>query len=187
MDYQQIALGIHLIGFALGLGGATISDIMFFRLLKKRQITQESFSTLSVLSNVIWTGLGLLILSGLAIFLLIYSEQGSLPMLSSPRWQAKLLLVGIVLVNGIVFKTTIFSFLKSLVGTSLSQKVIAPKIWNLAASGTISIVSWYGIFVVTLLPRTFKPQLFYFLAVYLAILLIGMFVGKTLINKTLKP
>jgi hypothetical protein len=29
MDYQQIALGFHLLGFALGLGGATISDISF--------------------------------------------------------------------------------------------------------------------------------------------------------------
>jgi hypothetical protein len=186
MDYQQIALGIHLIGFALGLGGATISDIMFFRALRKRQITEEAFTTLSVLSKVIWAGLFLLVSSGLVIFWLIYSERGSIPMLASPRWQTKLILVAIVLINGFVFKQTIFPFLKSLVGTPLSLNVVSPKIWRLAVSGTISVVSWYGIFLVTMLPRTFRPQLAYFLAVYFAILIVGMVVSKSMIARTLK-
>lgn len=186
MDFQKIALAVHLLGFALGLGGATISDIMFFKALKRKQITSDTYYALSTLSKVIWIGLVLLIFSGLVIFWLIYAEQGSLPMLLSPRWQMKLLLVGVVLVNGFVFMGRIFPFLKSLVGTTLTLQTLSPKILSLAISGTVSILSWYSIFVVTMLPRTFRPLLIYFVLAYLVMLVIGIFISKKLMTKTLE-
>lgn len=183
MDYQQIALGIHLIGFAFGLGGATISDITFFKALRSKSLTSEQYVFLDMLSKVVWAGLILLIISGLLIFWLIYSEQGSLPMLASPRWQTKLTLVGVVLLNGFFFKFSIFPALKKLVGQQLTAQSIGPSIRKLALSGTISIVSWYGIFVVTLLPRTFRPSYVYFMSAYVAVLAVGFIVSKTLMRK----
>ncbi len=186
MDYQQIAVGVHLVGFALGLGGATISDVMFFRALRKKQLTDDTYSTLNTLSRIIWIGLGLLILSGLTIFALIYSEQGHLSLLASPRWQAKLILVGVVLINGFVFKMRIFPFLKNLIGQPLSLGNIGTKIWALVISGTISILSWYSILIISLLPRTFRPPLFQFLGVYVILLVVGILMSKALLTKTLK-
>lgn len=186
MDYQQIALAFHLIGFALGLGGATISDITFFKILRNRSLTSQHYAFLDTLSKVIWFGLGLLIVSGVVIFGLIYSKQGSLPMLASPRWQTKLILVGVVLINGLFFKFSIFPALKKLIGTTLSLANVGPIIWRLALSGTISILSWYSIFVVTLLHRTFRPPLLYFIGVYLALLIIGVVASKTIITKAFK-
>lgn len=186
MDYHQIALGTHLIGFALGLGGATISDITFFKVLRTRSLTTEQFSFLHTLSKVIWIGLALLIASGLTIFALIYSEQGSLPMLASPRWQTKLTLVSVVLLNGFFFKFSIFPALKHLVGQQLSADNLGPIIRRLALSGTISILSWYSIFLVSQLPRTFRPPYLYFMGVYLILLAIGFVVSKTMIRKLIE-
>lgn len=186
MDYHQIAVGAHLIGFALGLGGATISDITFFKVLRTRSLTSEQYSFLHTLSKVIWVGLALLIASGLIIFSLIYSEQGSIPMLSLPKWQTKLTLVAIVLLNGFFFEFSIFPALKNLVGQQLSTNNIGPIAKKLALSGTISILSWYGIFVVSQLPRTFRPPYLYFMGVYLVLLAIGFLVSKNTIRKLIE-
>ncbi len=185
MDYQEIAVAFHLIGFALGLGGATISDITFFKILRKGQLTREDYGFLRTLSKVIWLGLYLLIISGLMIFALIYSEQGSLPMLAAPRWQTKLALVAVVFINGQFFMRSIFPALKNLIGTQLTKVSIEPIINKLAISGTISILSWYSIFVVTLLPRSFRPHLLYFFGTYLILLLVGVIISKTMIRKTI--
>jgi len=183
MDYHQIALGFHLIGFALGLGGATISDITFFRAIRRGTLSEEAFRFLHTLSKVIWIGLGTLILSGLVIFALIYSEQGSLPMLASPRWQTKLILVLVVLLNGLFFKYKIFSLLKGLVGQTLSSNNIGAIAGKLSLSGTVSILSWYSILVVTLLPRTFRPPLYYFFGVYLILLIAGLIISRAMLRK----
>ncbi len=183
MDYQQIAVAFHLIGFALGLGGATISDITFFKIVRSGSLSAERFQFLHTLSKVIWVGLGLLIASGLTIFALIYSENGSLPMLTSPRWQAKLTLVGVVLLNGLFFKFHIFPALKQLIDQTFNKDNIGRLANKLALSGTISILSWYSILVITLLPRAFRPHLIYFFTAYLVLLIIGFLFSKTILNK----
>ncbi len=186
MDYELLSLTFHLLGFALGLGGATISDVMFLKSINQRTITPEKFETLQTLSKVIWTGLIVLILSGLTMFTLIYLDRGSIPMLSSPRWQAKLIMVAIVLLNGFVFMKKIFPVLRSTVGQRLSVNLLGKNIWLLAISGTISIVSWYSIFIISILPRTVRPSVYIFLSLYLALIVLGSFVAKHTLAKKLK-
>ncbi|MDP4001724.1 MAG: hypothetical protein Q8P69_01615 [bacterium] len=183
MDIQKISLAVHLVGFALGLGGATASDITFFKALRKRYLSRENLEFLGILSKVIWVGLGLLIVSGLVIFASIYIEQGSLVLLSSPRWQTKLSLVGIVFLNGLFFKFSIFPRLKQLVDSPLTTEKIKKISWRLAFSGTVSILSWYSILVITQLPRTFRPHILYFAGTYLILLVLGILVSKLLISK----
>lgn len=185
IDYHLVALGAHLIGFALGVGGATISDLMFLKALKQKKLSIEHYNFLKLLSKVIWIGLGLLIVSGLVIFYLIYSEQGSLPMLGSPRWQMKLSLVVVILINGLVFKNKVFPFLNQLIGNQLSMDNMGRKVWALAISGTISILSWYSILVISLLPRTVRPHLLIFIGIYLILLVLGIIIAKNKITKTL--
>jgi hypothetical protein len=60
---------IHNIGFILGVGSATITDIFFFRFLKDNIITQEEKETMDTLSAVIWAGLAILVVSGIALYL----------------------------------------------------------------------------------------------------------------------
>ena len=184
MDWHILALGFHLLGFAVGVGGATISDIMFFKALKKRLLSNEHFGFLRVLSNTVWIGLIILIISGLAMFALIYAEQGNLPMLASPRWQTKLTLVAIVAANGFFFMSKIFPALRSLVGQQLNLANVGPLIGRLSFSGTVSIVSWYGILIVSLLPRSFRPPYWQFMGVYLFLIVCGIIVSRYMIAKT---
>lgn len=186
MDLRLIALIAHLIGFALGLGGATLSDILFFKMLKNGKLDSAQLDVLRTLSKIIWVGLWILILSGLSIFALIYAEQGALPMLASPRWQAKLTLVAIVLINGFAFKKYIFPFLGKNAGQLVTSQLFNPYMWKLAVIGSISIVSWYSILIISTLPREFRPSYYYFMGVYLLIVIIGSVVGKSLLKKVVK-
>ncbi|MCC7356737.1 MAG: hypothetical protein IT410_03980 [Candidatus Doudnabacteria bacterium] len=186
MDYELIALTAHLLGFALGLGGATISDVMFLKSVNEKTITQEKFNTLKTLSRVIWIGLIILIVSGATMFTLIYMERGSIPMLASPRWQAKLIMVAVVLINGFVFMKKIFPVLRSAVGQTLSLGLLGKNIWLLAISGTISIVSWYSIFIISILPRTVRPSVFIFLGIYVALIICGSLLANFTLRKKLR-
>lgn len=186
MSLRLLALIIHLVGFALGLGGATLSDIMFFKSLRSRKFSSSDLSTLSTLSRVIWAGLGLLIFSGLSIFTMIYAEQGSLPLLASPRWQAKLTLVGIVLLNGLLFKFSIFPFLRKNVDKAMSLQTFGSKLWQLAISGAVSIVSWYSILIISTLPREFKPPYLQFMAVWIGLVILGAITGRFMLRRSIK-
>ncbi len=186
MDYRLIALITHLIGFALGLGGATFSDILFFKMLRGGKLDSAQLNILRTISKIVWMGLWVLIISGLSIFALIYAEQGSLPMLASPRWQAKLTLVAIVLLNGFAFKKFIFPFLGRSAGQLVTPQLFSPNLWKLAIIGSISIVSWYSILIISALPREFRPSYYYFIGVYLLIVICGTFVGKFLLKKIIK-
>ena len=185
MTWQQFFVLLHLVGFALGVGGATVSDITFFKALRKMLITSEQLAFLETLSKIIWAGSIILILSGLAIFAIIYSEQNGLPMLSSPRWQTKLALVVIIVLNGINFKMAIMPALKNLVGQQLSLINIKPILGRLAFSGTLSILSWYSILLISQLPRTFRPSILYFFGVYLVMLIGGFIFSRLVITKIL--
>ncbi len=185
MDYEKIMVGFHLIGFALGLGGATISDITFFKILKSRQLTEEKFKTLHLLSRIIWIGLSILIASGLIIFGLIYAEMHSFPLIYSSRWQTKLTLVLIILINGFVFRSAIFPALQNLTGQFLNKNNVEPIINRLAISGTVSIVSWYFIMVISLFSRGFHPPVYYFAGVYIILLIGGYLISKNFIRKKL--
>lgn len=186
MDIRVILLLVHLVGFALGLGGATVSDVMFFRSLKDKKISEEEYATLKVLSKIIWVGLFLLVSSGAWIFFEIFKDNNnSLPLLYSARWQTKLTLVAIVLINGLVFLKGIFPILKESVGRQLSAASLGGKLWALAISGTISIVSWYSITIIMALPRTIKVTYGEFMLVYAVLILGGVIVSRFVLGKRL--
>ncbi|QQS22743.1 hypothetical protein IPM19_03895 [bacterium] len=185
MDWHIVALAGHLIGFALGAGGATISDITFLNAIRERKLSAEQHRFLMMISKVVWLGFILLVISGAAMFALIYIENHSLPMLAAARWQAKLTLVGIVLINGIYFKVKVFPALKNMVGQELNHKSIGVSLWRLAVPGTISILSWYSILVLSILPRGLNIPLGYFIFIYAVLLICGIIISKTLLKKLL--
>ncbi len=186
MDFRLILTIIHLVGFALGLGGATLSDILFFKMIRSGNLDRGQLDTLRTLSKIIWIGLWVLILSGLTIFALIYADQGTLPMLASPRWQAKLTLVVIVLLNGFAFKKFIFPFLGKNAGQTVSFALFEPYIQKLAITGAISIVSWYSILIISTLPREFRPPYYYFMGIWAVIVILGSVTGRYLLKRTIK-
>lgn len=131
---------IHNLGFILGLGGATITDISFFRFLKDHQISENEKETMDMLSSVIWTGLAILVVSGIMLYL---PEQGRLD--ASSKFLVKVVVVGVVIVNGFFMNLLVAPKLRQL---SFERTPPATHFRRIAfALGGISIVSWYLAFL----------------------------------------
>lgn len=131
---------IHGIGFVLGVGGATFSDIFFFRFLKDHQISEEEKGTFDTLSAIIWVGLALLVLSGLMLYL---PEQVRLNV--SPKFLLKVVVVGVIVLNGLALNLFVSPRMRQL---SFDGAKPARAFRRLAfALGGVSIVSWYTAFL----------------------------------------
>ena len=95
-EYRQIVTGAHLLGLALGLGGATIADVFFFRFIKNRKISYSETGVLHTLSQVIWLGLGLMVASGLGLYL-----PAAEALNGSGKFLAKMIVVAVIIANGL--------------------------------------------------------------------------------------
>ncbi len=135
-DHRTWWIIVHSIGFVLGVGAATISDIFFFKFLKSHRISESEKSTLETLSTIIWIGLALLVISGTMLFL---PEQARLS--ESPKFLLKTIVVGIIIVNGTALNLFVSPRMRRL---SFEGTKPARQFRRLAfALGAISIVSWY--------------------------------------------
>jgi len=163
-------LWLHLLGFALGVGGATITDVLFFKFLNDFKISVEESKVMSILSQIIWVGLLFAVISGIGLYLPkaeILNE--------TPKFLLKTLVVLVIIVNG--------AFLNLYVSPKLVQiswKTTALPIRSIMrfrrvafALGGISFISWYTAFLlgfVKNVPYTFTALL----GMYIGVLLIAV-------------
>lgn len=127
---------IHNIGFILGVGAATIADVLFFRSLKDSSISLEEKGTMDTLSNIIWLALAILVVSGLALFI---PEQARLA--ASSKFLLKVVVVGGIIVNGFILNMVVAPNMRRL---SFEGTVPAKHLRRVAfALGGISFTSWY--------------------------------------------
>jgi uncharacterized membrane protein len=127
---------IHNLGFILGVGAATMSDIFFFKFLKDNKVSQEEKETMDTLSAVIWAGLGVLIVSGIAMYL---PEQIRLAV--SAKFLLKLVVVSVIIINGILLNMIVAPNMRRL---SFGGAVPERRFRRLAfALGGVSFTSWY--------------------------------------------
>jgi uncharacterized membrane protein len=172
-QYKGLIVLFHAIAAAIGVGAVTITDVFFFRFLKDYRISHDEAATMQVLSNVIWFALGLLVLTGIGLFVPNAAE-----LLAVPKFLIKQLLVLVLIGNGIMLNLVIHP---RLVHISFGEaKVDHPgemhHLRRLAyASGGISIVTWYSVFILGSLrniPLSFG-QLFSIYAILVAVAIAG--------------
>lgn len=179
-DARTIYSFIHLIGIVLGAGGAFMTDAMFFSSLQDKKIIESEIRFLHLGSKMIWTGLALLLISGFALFFLDPERY-----LSSDRFLAKVTIVGIIIVNGIVLHAVHFPRLCRHVGDYLPKSRDFMKGSKLLfMGGVISAVSWSTVLVLgsfKKIPYSY-PQI---LLGYLAVLILGAVVAIWLEKKML--
>lgn len=174
--HKGLLVVVHLIGVALGVGGATITDIFFFKFLKDFRISHEENDLLHTVSQVIWFALGVLIVSGLGLYL---PESEILN--QTPKFIAKVFTIFIIIVNG-AFLTLIIS--PKLVRISFGQKHIHQsgelhRLRKLAfALGAISIISWYSSLILATLPRDIPFSDSDLILAYLAMIAVGIIVSQ---------
>lgn len=158
--YHDFIVILHFFGVAIGLGGATIADILFFKFLKDFRISEWEASTLRTLSKVIWVALVVLVFSGISLYLPEAQELNQ-----SSKFLVKMVIVSVIIVNG--------AFLNLLIAPKLVKISFGKKydhrtgglyhIRKLAfALGAVSFISWYSAFILGMLrsvPIDFLPLL----------------------------
>lgn len=161
VEYHRLILGAHLVGVALGLGGATITDILFFKFIKNKKISPFESKVLKTLSQVIWFALGILILSGVGLYL-PYADRLN----GSPKFLVKMIAVAVIILNGLVLNFVISPKISKISSSALFRRLAF-------ASGAISIVSWYSAFILGMM----RSKIFSFgelLGIYIALLTLAV-------------
>jgi len=139
---QPLIVTAYLAGLALGVGGATFDNVFFFKFLKDLKISHEEASILQTVSQVLWLGLGLVVISGVGLLLAAFTF-GSL----SAHLVAAALVVTVTTIAG-AFLT--LKITPHLVHISFgddphknSQEELQRERKIAFALSAVSIVSWY--------------------------------------------
>lgn len=172
---KPLLLILHLIGMAVGLGAATIADLLFFRFLRDFKISEFEADALQFMAQIIWVFLGLAVLSGFGLYL---SEASALNNVAS--FLVKAIAVVVIIVNGFVLN---FYASPRLIEISFGQTHPHQPgelhhFRKLAfALGGISLVSWYTAMILGSLgaPLYTFSQL---LAFYLLLLGLGIIISQ---------
>lgn len=151
-EYRDILGIIHLIGIAIGVGGATIADIFFFRFLKDFRVSERESDMMRAFSNILWFAQAILVISGIGLYLPEIKR-----LIQSPEFLVKAIVVAVIIING-----------------AISNLLVAPKLVKISfgekyghedgkirrirrtafALGAISVVSWYAALILNALPKT---------------------------------
>lgn len=136
-EYKTVFIIFHLVGLALGLGGALVSDYLFFRFLKDLKLSKQELYVMGLMSGVVWAGLFLLILSGIFIFL-----SNPVGYMASSKFLLKMLVVLALTLNGCLLHFYIKPRLK-LIDWAAGLKDKHRKIRRVAfGAGAVSVTSW---------------------------------------------
>ncbi len=145
LEYKNIIVFFHALAAAIGVGAATITDIFFFKFLKDYKISESEHSTMETLSGVIWVALGLLILTGIGLFI----PQSDV-LLQSSKFLTKVFAVLVLVVNGVLLNLVVSPRLMEITfGEEHSHMKGELHFFRriALALGGISIASWYVIFI----------------------------------------
>lgn len=186
MDLHQILIFGHIIGTAIGLGGATIADILFFRSIRDKKISHDEYLTLKLLSKIIMTGFIFLIISGLGFLVLLYVNYGSLAGMPD-RMLAKLCIVAVIFLNSQVLARKVLPLLHQSIGKNI-QPILEQHSLVILTSGTVSIISWYSTIILAMwreIPFTFTEIMGIYGGLLLAVLILLNSIGIKRLSKFL--
>lgn len=173
-------LWLHLLGFALGVGGATITDIFFFKFLNDFKISPEESKVMHILSQIIWVGLLIAVISGIGLYL-----PNAEVLNETSKFLLKTIVVMVIIVNG--------AFLNLYVSPKLIDLSWQPGVLPMKpvlrfrkiafALGAISFVSWYSAFILGFV-KGIPLSLPALLTLYVGILLLAI-VGSQITERFL--
>lgn len=128
----------HIVGVAIGAGGATMSDVLFVTSIGDNRIDRSELRLLKIASKIVVAGLVLLTVTGIG-FLLTGSP-------TSPRFWAKMTIVLVAALNGFVMHKLLFPIFERCVrdGIAVSSAKFTRYAPLLVIAGPISAISWYS-------------------------------------------
>jgi uncharacterized membrane protein len=177
-EYKSYVTLLHLLGFAIGVGGATISDILFLRFLKDFKITIEEKEILKVMSQIVWVGLFIIVISGIGLFL-PESER----LLDSAKFLTKMVVIGVIIINGALLNLLITPKLLTIAWKTNGidiRSTTRMSAWAFVF-GAVSFVSWYTAFFLGFAENV-KYSFTQLISAYVGALIIGI-VGSLIFRK----
>lgn len=181
VEYQSVIVALHSLSIALGTGISTLAGVFFFKFLKDTRISKEEADTLSILSEFIWLALGVIVITGAALYFPQYELFAE-----APRFIAEMIVVSVIIVNG--------AFLNLYIAPKLVRiSFVEPhhhKEGELGrarrvvfALGPTSIVSWYCVFILNSLATTTHLTFWTLIKVYLLLIVTAITVGQFIENR----
>ncbi len=144
MEYLIITI-LHIMGVAIGVGGATATDPLFLSSIRNRKITSDQLVLLHNVSRVVIGGLALVILSGIA-HVLLQPE-----IVVDPTFLAKMFIVLVIALNGFVFHGWVLPRLEGCVDRRMGKEFLSQGLPLMAGAGAVSGVSWYSALILGVL------------------------------------
>jgi len=133
---------MNFFGLALGLGGATISIFLFFKYLRDFSISKFESDTLSIISELVWFALGVIIISELLFY--TGNSVGRLDVMS--QFLIRIIILGIITVIATILNLVLMPYLNILAfgeDTKKNSPALARIRRVMFFLGGVFIVSWY--------------------------------------------
>jgi uncharacterized membrane protein len=175
VDIKTIYTIIHLIGVAIGAGGAFAADYIFFQSIKDQKITSTEMNFIENSSKMVWFGLLILVVSGLGLF-----TENPEEYISSSKFISKMIVVLIIAINGIFFHVTHTPRLKQSMYRNLKDHFKEKRNFFIL-SGALSGVSWLYVIILGSL-RSIPYSVTEALVIYIVFVLIA-FGGALLLSR----
>lgn len=130
---------LHLSGLIFGVGGAWILDGFLLAHLNDR-LSKERYKTIEFISKNVITGLIILWISGFAfiIYYYLYSPE----YLYNQKVWAKIFVVSVLTINGVLVHRIILPYLKKTIGFTLVELLSDDEIRVMASIAAMSFISW---------------------------------------------
>lgn len=171
---------VHFLGLALGLGAATVLDLLILRFLLKGKISKEHWAVFQFGSSIVNAGLMILWASGIG-FLIYYGFFDPVKLGNEKVW-AKMTIVLILTINGMFIHSIILPKIKEQVGRSLMDGMTTKQRSVFLVSGAVSATSWYVPMMLGALPQlNFVVPMVTVLLVYAILLAIAILLSHALI------
>jgi hypothetical protein len=181
LEFGRLALVyVHLIACCVALGLVLSSDVAMLRALLQDDPSsrRKKAQNLHNLQNVVYFALVALWATGTAIVTLDALVKGGWGYFANPKIQAKILVVFLLTVNGVLLHTVVLPWMEkagSLLNMSFRQTIIS------VVAGVISGVSWlYAAFMGVGRPLAWKYSLLELMAAW-PMLVMGGFMGMLLL------
>lgn len=173
----------HLAGVIIAVGGATVSDALFFKTIRNRHVSRDEYKLLKEAGKVIWSGFALAVLTGIGFILYQFFTSESIGYFQHSYFWAKMAIVFIIAVNGVIFHKKVLPFMSEHLDEDMTEEEFTSRFWLFSLTGAISIVSWWTVVVLAVLNPTL-PLLF-ILNIYVLIVAFATLFGYLMITHTI--
>ena len=148
MSWHVFITALHIIGTALGVGGATLAEIFYLRASRDGVIDIEEAGFLKTTYRVLRVGMLLLVLSGFG-YLILLRIAGPIAPLYSPRLWAKLTITMILLAGVIAWQAKkVPMWLGSPISLVSWYAALILGTWRGLEASYLTMMAWYVIAIV---------------------------------------